>query len=99
METLMAKPLMIDFHAHMLEKHVLERAQGKTVLTGFGTRPAPIVEGPQRVAMFEKMLDPAVQVADMDRRGVDVHVISSSTVIQGTSWADPQTEAELVRRI
>jgi aminocarboxymuconate-semialdehyde decarboxylase len=99
MEPLMAKPLVIDFHAHMLEKHVLERAQGKTVLTGFGTRAAPIVEGPKRVAMFEKMLDPAVQIEDMDRRGVDVHVISSSTVIQGTSWADPRTELDLVRRI
>jgi len=83
----------------MLEKHVLERAQDKTVLTGFGTRAAPIVEGPKRTAMFEKMLDPAVQVEDMDRRGVDIHVISSSTVIQGTSWADARTELDLVRRI
>jgi aminocarboxymuconate-semialdehyde decarboxylase len=95
----MAKPLVIDFHAHMLEPQVLERAQGKTVLTGFGTRAAPIVEGPKRTAMFEKMLDPAVQVEDMDRRGVDVHVISSSTVIQGTSWADRHTELDLVRRV
>ncbi|HKF99269.1 MAG TPA: amidohydrolase family protein, partial [Xanthobacteraceae bacterium] len=36
---------------------------------------------------------------DMDRRGVDIHVISSSTVIQGTSWADARTELDLVRRI
>jgi len=92
-------PPVIDFHAHMLEKEVLAQARGKTVLTGFGTRQPPIVEGPQRTAMFEKMLAPKVQVADMDRRGVDMHVISSSTVIQGTSWADAKTEFDLVRRI
>jgi aminocarboxymuconate-semialdehyde decarboxylase len=95
----MTKPPVIDFHAHMLDREVLARAQGKTVLTGFGTRAAPIVTGPQRTAMFEKMLDPAVQVADMDRRGVDIHVISSSTVIQGTSWAEPKAELDLVRRV
>ena len=51
----MAKSLVIDFHAHMLEKDVLAQAQGKTVLSGFGTRPPPIVTGPARTAMFEKI--------------------------------------------
>ena len=46
----MTKPLVIDFHAHMLEKEVLAQAQGKTVLSGFGTRPPPIVTGPARTA-------------------------------------------------
>lgn len=95
----MAKPLVIDFHAHMLEKEVLARARVKTVLTGFGTRQPPIVSGPQRTAMFEKMLDPARQIEDMDRLGIDVNVISSATVIQGTSWADPATELDLTRHI
>ena len=95
----MAKSLVVDFHAHMLEQEVLAQAQGKTVLSGFGTRPPPIVTGPARTAMFEKMLNPARQVEDMDRLGIDVNVISSSTVIQGTSWADPATELELVRRV
>ena len=95
----MAKTPVIDFHAHMLEAEVLARAQGKTVLSGFGTRPPPIVSGPQRTAMFEKMLNPARQVEDMDRVGIDINVISSSTVIQGTSWADPKAELELVRRV
>jgi aminocarboxymuconate-semialdehyde decarboxylase len=99
MEQRMAKSLVIDFHAHMLEKEVLAQAQGKTVLSGFGTRPPPIVTGPARTAMFEKMLNPARQVEDMDRLGIDVNVILSSTVIQGTSWADPETELELVRRV
>jgi aminocarboxymuconate-semialdehyde decarboxylase len=95
----MTKPLVIDFHAHMLEQEVLARAQGKTVLSGFGTRAPPIVSGPQRTAMFEKMLDPARQLEDMDRLGIDVNVISSSTVIQGTSWADAHTELDLVKRV
>src|SRR4051794_19229084 len=34
----------------------------------------------------------------MDRRGIDMNVISSATVIQGTSWADPQTDLVLNKR-
>ena len=75
------KPPVIDFHAHMLEREVLARARDKTVLTGFGTRAPPGGSGPDWATIYRKMLDPALQVEDMDRRGVDVHVISSSTVV------------------
>ncbi len=34
----------------------------------------------------------------MDARGIDVAVLTASTVLQGTSWADPQTDLELCRR-
>jgi aminocarboxymuconate-semialdehyde decarboxylase len=47
---------------------------------------------------FQKMLDPQYQIEDMDRRGIDINVISSATVIQGTSWADSPTDPALNQR-
>jgi aminocarboxymuconate-semialdehyde decarboxylase len=88
---------IIDFHAHMLEAEVLRQSTGKTVLSGFGHNAHG---GTQAVneTTFGKMLDPARQLEDMDRRGIDTNVVSSATVIQGTSWADPQTDLELSKR-
>jgi aminocarboxymuconate-semialdehyde decarboxylase len=44
------------------------------------------------------MFDPAAEIADMDARGIDTAVVSASTVLQGTSWADPATDQALCRR-
>jgi aminocarboxymuconate-semialdehyde decarboxylase len=49
-------------------------------------------------ATYLRMTDPQAQLADMDRLGVDVNVISASTVIQSTAWADAATVLELERR-
>jgi aminocarboxymuconate-semialdehyde decarboxylase len=87
----------IDFHAHMLDGEVLRRSAGKTVLSGYGTNPY----GQPRAAnesTFQKMLDPRSQIEDMDRRGIDIHVVSSATVVQGTSWAEAQTDLALSQR-
>jgi aminocarboxymuconate-semialdehyde decarboxylase len=87
----------IDFHAHMLDGEVLRRSVGKTVLSGYGTN----LRGGPRAAnesTFQKMLDPQSQIEDMDRRGIDINVVSSATVIQGTSWAEAQTDLALSQR-
>jgi aminocarboxymuconate-semialdehyde decarboxylase len=87
----------IDFHAHMLEGEVLRRSVGKTVVSGYGTN----LHGGPRAAnesTFQKMLDPQSQIEEMDRRGIDINVISSATVIQGTSWAEAQTDLALSQR-
>jgi aminocarboxymuconate-semialdehyde decarboxylase len=87
----------IDFHAHMLEGEVLRRSVGKTVVSGYGTN---LRGGPRAVneSTFQKMLDPHSQIEEMDRRGIDINVISSATVIQGTSWAEAQTDLALSQR-
>jgi aminocarboxymuconate-semialdehyde decarboxylase len=90
-------PLLVDFHAHMLEEGALKAATNKTVSTGFGATPNRELR-PGAQVFFRKMLDPAAQVADMNERGIDVYAITSATVIQGSSWADPQTDLELCRR-
>lgn len=43
------------------------------------------------------MVDAGLQLADMDRRGVDVHVLSASLIVQNTLWAEPSEQAELER--
>lgn len=89
---------VIDFHVHFLDRDVLAASAGKTVSSGFGAKKVTPTSDPN-APLMRKMLDPAVQVADMDAMGVDIAVISSASVIEGTSWADSQTEIGLVRRL
>jgi aminocarboxymuconate-semialdehyde decarboxylase len=88
---------IIDFHAHMLDVDVHKAAQNKTVLTGYGAIPGAGTQS-NNPATYQRMTDPKAQLADMDRLGIDVNVISSGTVIQGTAWADAATALELDRR-
>jgi aminocarboxymuconate-semialdehyde decarboxylase len=88
---------IVDFHAHMLEAEVHRRAHNKTVLTGYGSIPGGGTQS-NNPATFRRMIEPKEQLADMDRLGIDVNLISASTVIQGTAWADAATAAELDRR-
>lgn len=87
----------VDFHVHMLEPHVLEASRNKTVFTGFGANP---VDEPRPGAreLMQRMMDATRIVEDLDARGIDMAVITSSTVLQGTSWAEPRTDLELCRR-
>jgi aminocarboxymuconate-semialdehyde decarboxylase len=86
---------VIDFHVHIVDEYVMKQAAGKTVITGFGTRPAP---QSKRGAPTRELTIPEVQIEDMDRDGVDISVLTASTVNQTTTWADPATELDLCRR-
>ena len=90
-------PLVVDFHVHMLVKEVFAASTNKTVFTGFGASPAGAPR-PGVQQLMGRMFDPRAELEDMDERGVDISVISASTVLQGTSWADPATDLELCRR-
>jgi aminocarboxymuconate-semialdehyde decarboxylase len=89
--------MVIDFHVHMLDEHVFRASTNKTVFTGFGANP---VSEPRPGAreLLMRMMRPEALLEDMDARGIDMAVITASTVLQGTSWADPQTDLELCRR-
>jgi aminocarboxymuconate-semialdehyde decarboxylase len=91
------RPPIIDFHAHMLEEELLAHAAGKTVVSGYGTNPYGGTRALNETTI-QKMLDPQRQLEDMNCRGIDVSVVSSATVIQGTSWADPSTDLALSQR-
>ena len=92
---------MIDFHAHVLEAEVLERTLPNSVFGAFGEDPGAARPEPgSRMALaHERMLDVGLRLADMDERGVDVQVLSSSTVMQYTAWAEPQLQLELEARV
>jgi len=90
-------PLVVDFHAHMLVKEVFAASTNKTVFTGFGASPAGAPR-PGAQQLMGRMFDPVAEIEDMDARGIDVSVVSASTVLQGTSWADPATDLDLCRR-
>lgn len=75
-------PLCVDFHAHILHPEVFEVSQGHAVVTCFGAIKLS-ADNPR----YRPMFDPAVQIAAMQERGIDRHMISSATVVQGSGWA------------
>lgn len=89
--------MVIDFHVHMLDAEVFRASTNKTVFTGFGAHPAPAPR-PGTEGLLARMMRPEAVLEDLDARGIDKAVITSSSVLQGTSWADPETDAELCRR-
>jgi aminocarboxymuconate-semialdehyde decarboxylase len=89
--------MIVDFHVHMLDEHVFRASTNKTVFSGFGAHPASEPRPGARELLL-RMMRPEALIEDMDARGIDVAVVSASTVLQGTSWAEPQTDLELCRR-
>jgi aminocarboxymuconate-semialdehyde decarboxylase len=80
----------VDFHAHFLQKEVFEAGQPHSVSSCFG-RVVHSIDNP----FFAKWLDPALQVTDMDERGIDIQVLSSGDVVQARGWAHPSEEGRL----
>ena len=77
----------------------MKASAGRTVVTGFGAiAEPPRTPGSRRDIWFKQMMDPEAHLEGLARMGVDVSVISSSTVIQNTAWADASTGLELDRR-
>lgn len=94
---LTSKTPVVDFHVHMLERSVFAASTNKTVFTGFGATPSKTPRPGTQNAM-ERMYEPLAIIEDLDARGIDIGVLTVSTVLQGTSWADVQTDLELCRR-
>ncbi|HKQ28164.1 MAG TPA: amidohydrolase family protein [Burkholderiales bacterium] len=87
----------IDFHVHMLDEHVFRASSNKTVFSGFGANPVDEPR-PGARALLMRMMRPEALLEDMDARGIDMAVVTASSVLQGSSWADPKTDLELCRR-
>ena len=90
-------PLVVDFHVHNLHPEVFKASTNKTVFTGFGARPG-VAPRPGIEQIMRRQFDPGPEIEDMDKRGVDMAVVTANMVQQGSSWADPQTDLDLCRR-
>ena len=86
-------PFVIDFHTHMLDEELRAICTSRNAITGFGKKQAP------PSANLRKFLDPDLQIADMDERGIDMHVVFTGPVHMSTWWAEAQTAAKLTRRM
>jgi hypothetical protein len=73
---------VIDFHAHVIEPEVYKQTIAHSVATGFGARPMDCRSGSPLWNLFGGMIDPEIQIRDMDQKGIDIGVISTSTVVQ-----------------
>lgn len=86
---------VIDFHAHVLVPEVVEFAKGHGVETGVPPDPRITPEARAasqhwRTAMLRKMTELPDRIVDMDASGVDMQVLSASTISMDTTWAGPQ---------
>jgi aminocarboxymuconate-semialdehyde decarboxylase len=83
----------VDFHVHILHEKLVEIAADKVVINGFGARkPAPRPVGSRRHENFRLMLEPDFHLLSMNKRQSDLHVLSTSSVLQGTAWAEPASD-------
>ncbi|MYV16042.1 amidohydrolase family protein [Furfurilactobacillus milii] len=87
---------IIDFHTHFLQADFLKQALPHNALANFGDGPVPPFNDDGR---FDNVFDPKVRIQDMDKRGVTKHVISSSTVMQGTFYLSSKDEPKAVRKL
>jgi aminocarboxymuconate-semialdehyde decarboxylase len=90
-------PPVVDVHAHVLDEHALAIAGPEGAASGFGARPSTPPPGSRFAAINELMLHPESQVAAMDERGVDVHLVSAILAVTPTGWAEPDVALELNR--
>src|ERR1700761_78765 len=90
--------MIVDVHAHLLDGHALDVAGPHGAASGFGARPSVPPPGTRFAQINDLMLDPARQIAAMDERGVDVHMLSAILAVTPTGWASPEVALGLCRR-
>jgi len=87
-------PRCIDFHAHFLERPVFDACQPHSVSSCFGK-----VTWSLDLPVMQKMFSPAMQVEDMDIRGIDCNVLTSADVMQSRAWATPDDERRMTATV
>ncbi|HWM84019.1 MAG TPA: amidohydrolase family protein [Pseudolabrys sp.] len=91
---------IIDFHAHVVDLRLLDVCGAHSVQTGFGRRPFPRPgDGSTKGQIYSRMADPHFHIAHMDAAGIDASVISVSSVLQNTWWANAERDLQMTRQL
>ena len=90
---------IIDFHVHFSHPELAQKGAAKNVMTGFGARQMPPAQPSDgwRYQVQEKCKTADLQIADMDKFGIGMHVTSLIAVTCNTDWAEPEEAFALNR--
>lgn len=87
-----AKPVVIDFHAHIAVPEVLEvtfwKSEFAKAIAKKTGKKRPKIGIPKPA--LDRMSDMKMRFRDMDAMGIDIQVISPSILQQCTYWAEPK---------
>src|SRR5258708_5747501 len=85
----------IDFHAPFMHREVFEISHPLSVSSCFGANLLSPDTPP-----FRRLFEPQLQIEDMEKRGIDCHVLSAADVIMARSpWATPEEDARLTAMV
>src|ERR1700730_9970075 len=96
--------IAIDIHAHMMHLDVYPPLVGDSAFGKSTFDPSLSAEAKQKAKersdfVCAKMSDTKERMAEMDKMGVDVQVLTASLVHQCTYWAAPEESLRLERRL
>jgi predicted TIM-barrel fold metal-dependent hydrolase len=84
----------------MLNRVASAAGVAHSVVTGFGTRQVPPpTPGTAQAAADQAAYDVEAHVEMLDRLALDAEIVTSLTVLQGTSWAPPHVANDVNRAI
>lgn len=95
-----SKPLVVDCHGHIVIPEVFEETRKFSLHAriGLGNR-ISLGNAARSKGAFERMVKPGLRLADMDRMGIDIQIVSPSLIHQNTEAIEPERALELVRKI
>lgn len=94
------KPLVIDFHAHIVHPKVFEVTQKYSLHNRIGLAGRTSLGDPKRSQIsMDRMVRAEGRLKDMDAMGIDIQVISPSLIHHNTASLKAERALKLVRQV